>query len=211
MASLQSSAMEYTLKNVASGTPGGIRFDNNIGFPYSLQTMMESMDFVWRLFRQEAHDDRKSITRVSLILENMNDLAHTSNGEIYLSASYLERFSGVAKAEFTGLLYYAMACVWQWDGAGQAPRGLVQGIADFVRLRSGYVPAHWAAPGQGNRWDQGYDVTARFLDYCESLRNGFVAELNKKMRTGYSNGYFVELLGKSVDQLWNDYKAKYAT
>ncbi|KAI6678051.1 hypothetical protein NL676_038847 [Syzygium grande] len=101
--------------------------------------------------------------------------------------------------------------VWQWNWDGEAPGGLIEGIADFVRLRSGYVPGHWVGPGQGDRWDQGYDITARFLDYCNGLRNGFVAKLNKKMRTGYSDSYFVDLLERSVDQLWKDYKAKYAT
>lgn len=53
-------------------------------------------------------------------------------------------------------------------------------------------------------------MTALFLDYCDSLRNGFVAELNEKMRGGtYSADYFVELLEKTVDQLWSDYKVKY--
>ncbi|CAI0445646.1 unnamed protein product [Linum tenue] len=66
-------------------------------------------------------------------------------------------------------------------------------MADYVRLKAGYAPSHWVGPGKGDRWDQGYDVTARFLEYCEGVRGGFVAELNKK----------------SVDQLWRDYKAKY--
>ncbi|KAK2664967.1 hypothetical protein Ddye_003541 [Dipteronia dyeriana] len=39
--------------------------------------------------------------------------------------------------------------------------------------------------------------------FCE------VEELNKKMRTGYSNNYFVDLLGMTVDQLWSEYVAKY--
>jgi hypothetical protein len=33
--------------------------------------------------------------------------------------------------------------------------------------------------------------------------------LNKKMRNGYSDQFFVELLGKTPDQLFTDYKAKY--
>lgn len=87
--------------------------------------------------------------------------------------------------------------------------GLIEGIADYVRLKAGYVVSNWAKNGQGTRWDEGYSVTARFLDYCNGLRNGFVAELNKKMRSGYSNNFFVELLGKTPDQLFVDYKAKY--
>ncbi|KAF5814083.1 hypothetical protein HanPI659440_Chr03g0112451 [Helianthus annuus] len=104
-------------------------------------------------------------------------------------------------------LYHEMTHIWQWNGKGQAPGGLIEGIADYVRLKAGYAPSHWVQPGQGDRWDQGYDVTARFLDYCNGLRDGFVAELNKKMRDGYNDGFFVDLLGKTVDQLWAEYKA----
>ncbi|GMP38442.1 hypothetical protein CsSME_00009687 [Camellia sinensis var. sinensis] len=32
--------------------------------------------------------------------------------------------------------------------------------------------------------------------------------LNMKMRYAFSLNYFVELLGKPVDQLWSEYKAK---
>ncbi|KAF8020189.1 hypothetical protein BT93_G0782 [Corymbia citriodora subsp. variegata] len=141
----------------------------------------------------------------------MDGVAYTSNNEIHVSATYLAGYSGDVKGEFTGVLYHEMTHVWQWNGAGQAPGGLIEGIADFMRLRVGFAPGHWVQPGQGNKWDQGYDVTARFLDYCNGLRNGFVAELNKKMRTGYSDNYFVDLLGKTVDQLWSEYKAKYST
>ncbi|KAF6137707.1 hypothetical protein GIB67_023641 [Kingdonia uniflora] len=95
------------------------------------------------------------------------------------------------------------------NGNGQTPGGLIEGVADFVRLRAGYAPSHWMKAGGGDRWDQGYDVTAKFLDYCNSLKDGFIAELNKMMRTGYSNDFFVQLLGRTVDQLWSDYKAKY--
>ncbi|KAK9941979.1 hypothetical protein M0R45_007669 [Rubus argutus] len=64
--------------------------------------------------------------------------------------------------------------------------------------------------GEGDRWDQGYDVTARFLDYCTSLKDGFVAELNNELKTGYSVNYFSDILGRNADQLWADYKAKYS-
>lgn len=61
-------------------------------------------------------------------------------------------------------------------------------------------------PGQGDRWDQGYDVTARLLDYCDSLKPGFVAQLNAKMKAGYSDDFFAQILGKNVQQLWQEYK-----
>ncbi|KAK3192914.1 hypothetical protein Dsin_024224 [Dipteronia sinensis] len=94
-----------------------------------------------------------------------------------------------------------MTHIWQWNGNGKAPEGLIEGIADYVRLKANYSLSHWVKRGQGDGWDEGYDVTAGFLDYCNSLRNGFLEELNKMMRSGYSNSYFVDLLGKNVDQL----------
>ena len=149
--------------------------------------------------------------KVSLFIDDRDGVAFTSNNEIHVSARYINDYSGNVKTEITGVLYHESTHIWQWNGNGQStPGGLIEGIADYVRLKAGYAPSHWVKPGQGDRWDQGYDVTARFLDYCNSLRNGFVAELNKKLRNGYSANFFVELLGKNVDQLWKDYKAKYA-
>jgi hypothetical protein len=111
--------------------------------------------------------------------------------------------------QVAGVLYHEVTHVWQWDGQGQANGGLVEGIADYVRLKAGYAPGHWVKPGQGDRWDQGYDVTARFLDYCDSLKPGFVAQLNAKLKGGYSDDFFAQILGKNVQQLWQEYKAKY--
>ncbi|KAI3448142.1 hypothetical protein Pfo_004807 [Paulownia fortunei] len=204
-------AIDYTVTNNAANTAGGARFVRDIGAQYSLQTMNASTAFIWRTFQQNSPSDRKTLQKVSLFIDDMDGVAYTSNDQIHVSARYIQGYSGDVKREFTGVLYHEMTHVWQWSGNGQAPGGLIEGIADFVRLKAGYAPSHWVSPGQGDRWDQGYDVTARFLDYCNGLNNGFVAELNKKMRTGYSNNYFVELLGKTVDQLWKDYKAKYGT
>ena len=152
--------------------------------------------------------------KVSLFIDDIDNdklAAYASNNEIHASARYINGFSGDVKTEITGVLYHESTHIWQWNGNGQnTPGGLIEGIADYVRLKAGYAPSHWVQPGQGNSWDQGYDVTARFLDYCNSLSDGFVAELNKKLKDGYSANFFVELLGKTVDQLWSDYKAQYA-
>ncbi|KAG8364222.1 hypothetical protein BUALT_Bualt19G0105800 [Buddleja alternifolia] len=72
------------------------------------------------------------------------------------------------------------------------------------------VGRQWAGSTQFDRRDSRFcEAEGRFLEYCNDLRSGFVAKLNKKMRNGYSKTFFVELVGKNVDQLWRDYKAKY--
>ncbi|KAL4581162.1 hypothetical protein LXL04_017371 [Taraxacum kok-saghyz] len=208
LAALQlSAAVDYTITNPAAATPGGVRFNNDIGADYTTQTLRSATSFIWTTFQQNSDADRKSVARVSVFIDDMDGVAYTSGDEIHVSANYIQGYSGDVKGEITGVIYHEMTHVWQWNGNGQAPGGLIEGIADYVRLKAGYAPSHWVQPGQGDRWDQGYDVTARFLDYCNGLRNGFVAELNKKMRNGYNNGFFVELLGKTVDQLWAEYKA----
>ncbi|OAT04312.1 PBSP domain-containing protein [Blastomyces gilchristii SLH14081] len=72
------------------------------------------------------------------------------------------------------------------------PSGLIEGIADFVRLKAGLVPPHWkrpmSKPERGGRWDQGYQITAFFLEWIEDVKvgEGAVGMLNDRLlRVGY--------------------------
>ncbi|KAI8532726.1 hypothetical protein RHMOL_Rhmol11G0235900 [Rhododendron molle] len=154
----------------------------------------------------------RTTPKLSLFIETLGagQVAFSSNDEIRVNADYIQGYEGDVRKGITGILYHEVVHSWQWNGNGQAPVGLIEGIADFVRLKAGYAE-NWSQPGSGNKWDEGYQVTALFLDYLNGLRNGFVAEINKKMKSGYSDNFFFELLGKTVDQLWSEYKAKYNT
>ena len=204
-------AVTFNATDAASGTGGGQRFEQAMGLAYASQVLSNASTFIWSAFNQTSAADRKAVGAVTLVVADVGGaVAFTSDDVITLSAPYVGNFSGDVKAEVTGVLFHETTHVWQWDGQGTADGGLIEGIADFVRLKAGYAPGHWVQPGQGDRWDQGYDVTARFLDYCDSLKPGFVALLNAKMKDGYSDDFFVQILGKSVQQLWQEYKAKYA-
>ncbi|WJX21204.1 hypothetical protein P8452_10665 [Trifolium repens] len=202
-------AVDYSVTNTALSTPGGVRFRDEIGAQYTTQTLDSATQFIWKVFQQNNQADRKNVEKVKLFVDDMDGIALTypSINEIHLSARWINNIQVID--EFTGVLYHETTHVWQWFGNNQAPTGLTEGIADYVRLKANYIPAHWVKAGEGDKWDHGYDITAHFLDYCDSLRNGFVADLNKKMRNGYSDQFFVELLGKTPDQLFTDYKAKY--
>ncbi|KAJ9551993.1 LOW QUALITY PROTEIN: hypothetical protein OSB04_016038 [Centaurea solstitialis] len=200
-------ALDYTVQNPAATTPGGIRFTNDIGVNHTIKTLSTATAFIWKTFQQNTDADKKKVARVGVFIDDMDGVAYAMNDNIHVSAKYIKGFSGDVKTEITGVLYHEMTHVWQWNGKGHAPGGLIEGDCGF--REAGYAPRHWVQPGQGNRWDQGYDVTARFLDYCNGLRSCFIADLNKKMRDGYSDKFFVDLLGKTVDQLWTEYKAKH--
>ncbi|KAF6994883.1 hypothetical protein CFC21_011484 [Triticum aestivum] len=202
-------AVTFDASNKASGTSGGRRFNQAVGLPYSKKVLSDASAFIWKTFNQRAAGDRKPVDAVTLVVEDISGVAFTSANGIHLSAQYVGGISGDVKKEVTGVLYHEATHVWQWNGQGRANGGLIEGIADYVRLKAGFAPGHWVRPGQGDRWDQGYDVTARFLDYCDSLKPGFVAQLNAKMKSGYTDDFFAQILGKNVQQLWKDYKAKF--
>ncbi|CAN6323648.1 unnamed protein product [Urochloa humidicola] len=203
-------AVTFNATNAASNTTGGERFDQAVGLAYANQVLSNASTFIWSTFNQTTPADRKPVDAIALVVTDVGGVAFTSDDVITLSAQYVGNYSGDVKTEVTGVLYHETTHVWQWDGQGRANGGLIEGIADYVRLKAGYTPGHWVKPGQGDRWDHGYDVTARFLDYCDSLKPGFVALLNAKMKDGYSDDFFAQILGKSVQQLWQEYKAKYA-
>jgi hypothetical protein len=210
----ESEGTNYIVSNNAQSSIGGKLFEKYVGTEYAKETLSTATDFVLKLLQQQNNTsatERKNVQTISLIVEKIDGIAYSSNGEIHASANYIERYPGNIKKEMTGILYHQVAHILQWDGNGEAPSGLVEGIADFVRLRGGYAAEQWVSPGHGNDWKQGYDVTARFLDYCNSIKNGFVADLNNKMKTSYNDSYFTDLLEKPVTQLWTDYKTKYGT
>ncbi|KAK4491134.1 hypothetical protein RD792_001858 [Penstemon davidsonii] len=204
------SAVQYQVLNDAKDYPGGVRFEREIGIPYTLEIMKTINYFIWDIFKQYNNSDRNPVETVHVNIREYDGAeAITSGAIVNVSSIYLKGYQGNLKWEFTSLLHHELTHVFQWTGEWKAPIGLIEGMADYMILKSNYYPPAFAKPGMGDKWDQGYDFTARFLEYCEELRSGFVAELNRKMRKDYSDEYFVELMGKPVGQLWSEYKAKY--
>lgn len=80
------------------------------------------------------------------------------------------------------------------------------GVVDWVRLRSGFEPPHWK-PG-GDKWDEGYHVTAYFLQWLtERYGEGTVPELNELMKNSrYDEHIFKTVTGRKVNKLWKIYK-----
>ncbi|KAL2477302.1 Plant basic secretory protein (BSP) family protein [Forsythia ovata] len=168
--------------------------------------------FIWNIFEEPSSVDRKTVSIVNVYISDFTGAtAYTNGNNINISALVIQFFPpGKGKFIFNSIMYHEMTHVFQWYGNGTAPLGLTEGIADYVMVKSKfYDPNTYTRPGAGSRWDVGYGVTERFLEYCDSLRNGFTVALNKKMRYQYNDSYFFELLGKPLDQVWREYKAKY--
>lgn len=129
--------------------------------------------------------------------------------QIHISLDYI---AGIACArqedEIRGVLVHEMVHCWQWNADSTCPGGLIEGIADFVRLKAGLAPPHWTRE-EGEDWDAGYQHTAYFLDWLEEqYGNGTVQRMNERLRRGkyVKEKFWKGLFSKEVNELWEDYK-----
>lgn len=133
--------------------------------------------------------------------------------EIHFSLDYIHHVSnrplqpGEPAAELQGVLVHEMVHCWQWNGMGTAPSGLIEGIADFVRLKAGLSAVTWKREA-GGKWDAGYQTTGYFLKWIESrFRDGSVREINKALqKEAYREGdFWNNLFGRQVTDMWQEY------
>ncbi|RDW79689.1 hypothetical protein BP6252_04327 [Coleophoma cylindrospora] len=152
---------------------------------------------------------------VTLILRGMGGVAYTTGSEldsdhkeIHFSLDYINGIATERKQhEIMGVLTHEMVHCYQYNAFGTCPGGLIEGIADWVRLNSDLSPPHWKKVTSG-KWDQGYQNTGYFLQYLEErFGPGLVQRANEKLRiTRYhEKGFWTELCGRPVEQLWGDY------
>lgn len=158
---------------------------------------------------------------VTLILEDMPGVAYTKgteldddHKEIHLSLGYVK---GIRRApagpittiggpgshggdvagayEIEGVLVHELVHCFQYNGRGACPGGLVEGVADWVRLEARLGAPHWRKDMVPDRWDQGYERTAYFLDWLEKkFGKGTVRRINEALRVSLSSAVPFDLL-----------------
>lgn len=152
---------------------------------------------------------------VTLVLRSMEGVAYTTGSEldsdhkeIHFSLDYIRGIAASRKEhEIMGVLTHEMVHCYQYNAFGTCPGGLIEGIADWVRLNSNLSPPHWKKETSG-KWDAGYQHTGYFLEYLEQrFGAGTVRRLNEKLRiVRYDEKRFwTEVCGRPVEQLWGDY------
>ena len=162
---------------------------------------------------------------VALVLRKFKDfgVAYTigselddDDKEIHLNLDYIERCANSnpqsPRDEIAGVLVHEMVHCWQWYGQGAAPGGLIEGVADFVRLKAGLSPPHWKRKLDCN-WDAGYEPTAYFLEWIEkSFGGGSVRRINERLRTEKyeEKAFWNDLFKTDVRELWKQYTKEFA-
>ncbi|ROW15146.1 hypothetical protein VPNG_02954 [Cytospora leucostoma] len=204
--------------------PGASRFlsaiDASTILPHSVEAVLKL------LYVSTRHDVYKPppTRSVTLFLEDIGGVAYTKGSdldddhkEIHLSLNYIK---GVKQApegsdgdvtgayEIRGVLVHELVHCFQYNGKGASPGGLVEGIADWVRLNANLGAPHWKRGTVPDKWDQGYERTAYFLDWLENkFGRGTVRNINEELRGRKYNQseFWVGLFGSDIDDLWKEY------
>jgi hypothetical protein len=164
-----------------------------------------------------AADAPRPVRSVTLVLRSFPGVAHTRGSElddehkeIHLSTDHVRGIApaGRVRDEVVGVVCHEMVHCWQWDARGTCPGGLIEGIADYVRLRCGHGPPHWERRWTDCAWDDGYERTAYFLEWLECrFGPGTVVRINARLRDReYEEKSFWEsCCGSDIDTLWKQY------
>lgn len=167
------------------------------------------------LYRNAA--EVKPVPKLTLIVEDYDGVAGTAGTTLRLSTRYLQSQAdrGVdLRLEITGILHFATSLVFQNSGSSAdsaPPQWLVVGIADYVRLESGYINPQERSKG-GSYDGSGSQTTAFFLEYLTTRNPTVVMQLNQRLSPTspvWSNDVFQTLLGSDVDILWEAYQASF--
>ena len=182
------------------------------------KALSEAVDAVLSILYQptKTNDHIPACRSVTLFLHAMPGVAYTTGSdldgdhkEIHFSLDYINGIPSVRqKDEVQGVLVHEMVHCWQWNAVGTAPGGLIEGIADFVRLKAGLSPPHWKKEG-GGQWDAGYQHTGYFLEWIErTCGEGSVRKINHalKGKKYEEDDFWEQLFGKKVSLLWKDYE-----
>lgn len=127
--------------------------------------------------------------------------------EIHFSLDYISRISADRlKNEISGVLVHELVHCFQYNGLSTAPSGLIEGIADWVRLRANLAPPHWKRSTEGG-WAAGYEKTGFFLEWLEQRREGTVRRMNEWLRGNryVEERFWREVVGGEVGGLWEEY------
>ncbi|OBT75423.1 hypothetical protein VF21_05696 [Pseudogymnoascus sp. 05NY08] len=155
---------------------------------------------------------------VALVLQPMDGVAYTIGTqavdgakEIHFSVDYISKIAAArVKDEIAGVLVHELVHCFQYNGLNTCPSGLIEGIADWVRLRANLAPPHWKRSTDGG-WAAGYEKTAFFLDWLDVTKGdgggGVVRGMNEWLRGNKydEQKFWMECVGAEVGGLWEEY------
>lgn len=165
------------------------------------------------LYTPDSH--RPGTRSVTLVLREMDGVAYTTgkdldddHKEVHFNLNYIRHDRSNQRHEILGVMCHELVHCFQWNAEGTCDGGLIEGIADWVRLRAGLAAVHWKRDVDGD-WNGGYQHTGFFLEYLEQrFGPGTVRSINACLSKGkYDEEKIFHQCcdGHKVSDLWHAY------
>lgn len=171
-----------------------------------IETYFEVYPKLVSMFNDKATHDVVFVTDTAY-----NGVAEASGNRILFSTKYMNKFpydvdvvthEGMHIVQGYGYSY-GRDLVW-----------LTEGIADFIRYKYGVdnVGSKWFLPSfkaKPQGYKDSYRVTARFFEWIDQkIKPGMIVAIDKQLRNGtFKESTWVDLSGKTLDELWAAYSA----
>lgn len=194
-------------------TGGGKLFTDEVPDPATWFRTI-ARDVCSRLYKQPS--EARDVTSVTLYLRDCDGVAAKWGDRrisVEVCTPHLRNVKNSGRSvadEVTGIMIHETTHGYQYDDQPDSDPeiGLIEGIADSVRLGAGYI-----SPGElgaGGRWDSGYKTSAFFLVWLDTRYPDFLYRFNQSFKPdgeAWSPAAFQQITGESVDTLWSEYQA----
>jgi hypothetical protein len=190
----------------------GAMFDQVI--PDPVATMKSVACQVCTILYREPEEITRNPPTITLHIYDFDGVANAGGGTISFSSRHIRNYDNPADAlfEYLGVLIHETSHLYQFDDGGG---GLVEGMADFVRIRAGHHRMSRRSPG--GAWTDAYTTSGFFFSWLAGpgglQSDGRVPAdpdigwaINEQMRDNWSEQVFVDRLGQDVDTLWAEYQ-----
>jgi hypothetical protein len=166
------------------------------------------------LYRSPAEVTRNQ-TAINIHIYDFDGVANAGGSNLNISGRHLRNYTNPADAlfEYTGVLVHEITHMYQNNKSSEG--GMIEGMADFVRIRAGYHKMNRRSTG--GAWTDAYTTGGFFFAWLAGpgglQTDGRVPAdpdigwaINQKMGTTWNRSVFVDRLGKTVDELWTEYQ-----
>ena len=183
-----------------------IFINKDAGFSKEEQVRMQETFF--KVYPKEIKTyNKKAAKKVALIIDpQYKGVAATAGTVIRVNPEWM-----IKHPEDLDVVTHEAMHIVQAYGGHSGPGWITEGIADYVRHEFGVnnQAAGWSLTpfNVKQSYTNAYRITARFLVWItKNYKKGFVQSLNTAMREGkYTEDFWKDQTGKSVDELWSLY------
>lgn len=151
--------------------------------------------------------NKNSMKKVAMIIDpDYKGVAATAGGVIRVNPEWMKK----NPEDLDVVTHEAMHIVQAYRGHS-GPGWITEGIADYVRHQFGVnnEAAKWSLTpfNEKQSYKNAYRITARFFVWItKNYKKHFVRDLDAAMREGtYTDGFWKQQTGKTVDELWSQY------